>query len=191
MKKEIKSVCIYCGSRFGTSPAYQQAAELLAKNFAQMGIEIVFGAGSLGLMGAVAETALANGGKVTGIIPEFLNEREIAVKGLSREFYTKTMHERKELMDQLSDAFVILPGGLGTLDETFEILTWKQLGLHNKPIVVVNVDGYWDLLAHLLEHIIESGFADKQHLQSLRIVNSVHSVYPAMLEQLANHQGQS
>ena len=184
MRGGIKSICVYCGSRSGQHPVYASAAIELANLCANQQLRLVFGGGSSGLMGILSKAAIDQGVKVTGVIPSFLTEIEPPQTGLDELHYTDNMHHRKQLMAELADAFVILPGGLGTLDECFEILAWKQLGLHKKPIVMVNIDHYWDSFAHLLEQLVTQGFAQKKHLSNLRLVEKVSEVYPAILDQL-------
>jgi hypothetical protein len=152
---------------------------------AEAGIRLVYGGGAVGLMGVVAQSVLDSGGQVTGIIPDFLDRAEVGKTNLTELIKTETMHDRKAIMAERSDGFVVLPGGLGTLDETFEILTWKQLQLHNKPIVLVNVEGYWDHFVHLVEHQVREGFVRERYLQFFRIVDTVEEVVPALLEDAA------
>jgi uncharacterized protein (TIGR00730 family) len=178
----IASVCVYCGSRKGARPAYVAAAEELGAYLASAGIRLIYGGGAVGLMGVVAESVLENGGRVTGIIPRFLDDAEVGKRDVTDLIQTETMHERKARMAELSDGFVVLPGGLGTLDETFEILTWKQLRLHAKPIVLINTDGYWDLFVHLIERQVEEGFVDRAYLGLFRVVDTVSEVIPALME---------
>ncbi len=156
-----KSICVYCGSRNGTNPAYSDAANQLGTALAQEGWRLVYGAGDVGLMGEVARATQSAGGETFGVIPVHLVQREVGKSDLTHYVITETMHERKKVMIMNADAVVVLPGGPGSLDELFEALTWRQLGLHDKPIVVVNVGGYWDKLRDLLEQVIEQGFADK------------------------------
>ncbi|MCI5095842.1 MAG: TIGR00730 family Rossman fold protein [Rhodobacteraceae bacterium] len=156
----VKSVCVYCGSRSGAMPAYTQAAQVLGKSLADAGLRLVYGAGDVGLMGEVARAAQAAGGETFGVIPEHLVRREVGKSDLTTYVVTETMHERKKVMLMNADAVVVLPGGPGSLDELFEVLTWRQLGLHDKPIVILNVDGYWDKLRDLLDHVVDQGFAD-------------------------------
>ena len=156
----VKSVCVYCGSRSGAMPAYTQAAQVLGKSLADAGLRLVYGAGDVGLMGEVARAAQAAGGETFGVIPEHLVRREVGKSDLTTYVVTETMHERKKVMLMNADAVVVLPGGPGSLDELFEVLTWRQLGLHDKPIVILNVEGYWDKLRDLLEHVVDQGFAD-------------------------------
>jgi uncharacterized protein (TIGR00730 family) len=154
----LRAVCVYCGSSVGTDPVYLEATRTLARTFAADGIRVVYGGSSTGLMGALADATLEAGGEVVGVIPRQLVDREIAHTGLSELHVVSTMHERKALMAQLSDAFVALPGGIGTLEELIEIFTWSQLGLHSKPLGVLNVKGYYDGLGAFLDHAVEQGF---------------------------------
>ncbi len=145
---------------------------------AENDIALVFGGGHVGLMGLAADAALSAGGRVIGIIPEFLMAREVGHAACSELHITKTMHDRKQKMAELSDAFVILPGGLGTLDETFEIITWRQLGLHEKPIVIANIDGYWDPLSELVENILEEGYAPSSNRDLIQVVDRIEDILP-------------
>lgn len=156
----IKSVCVYCGSRSGALPAYETAAQELGQGLAAGGLRLVYGAGDVGLMGVVARAAQAAGGETFGVIPEHLVRREVGKSDLTTYVVTETMHERKKVMLYNADAVVVLPGGPGSLDELFEALTWRQLGLHDKPIVILNVEGYWDKLRELVDHMLAQGFAD-------------------------------
>ena len=159
MVAEVKSVCVYCGSRFGARPAYRAAAEALGTALAEAGMRLVYGAGDVGLMGAVARAAMDAGGQTLGVIPEHLFLREVAKRDLTQFVVTETMHERKKVMFMNADAVVVMPGGAGSLDEFFEVLTWAQLGLHEKPVLILNTDGYWDPLLALVDHVIAEGFA--------------------------------
>ena len=154
------SVCVYCGSRSGHRPSYAAAASELGTSLAKAGWRLVYGAGDVGLMGAVARAAQDAGGDTFGVIPEHLLMREVGKTDLTRFVVTETMHERKKVMLMNADATVMLPGGAGSLDEFFEVLTWRQLGLHDKPIVLLNVEGYWDPLVKLVDHVVSEGFAD-------------------------------
>ena len=149
----IKTVCVYCGSGPGTNPRFVEAAHALGKNFAENNIRLVYGGGSVGLMGAIAKSVLDHGGVVTGIIPDFLRARENALTRVQEMIVTPDMHERKRLMFERSDAFVALPGGVGTLEELVEILTWQQLGRHAKPVLLANIDGFWEPLLALFAHM--------------------------------------
>ncbi len=167
VSKVIKSVCVYCGSSARVDDLYKDAARNAGRLLAENGMGVIYGGGRVGLMGLTADAALAAGGEVTGIIPAHIADKEIAHEELTALHVVDTMHKRKQMMVDLSDAFVILPGGLGTMDEFFEIFTWWQLGLHDKPVIVVNVGGYWTGLLDLIDHIIDQGFArpaDKTHL---------------------------
>ena len=155
----ISSVCVYCGSSFGRDSRHRDDALRLGHALATAGITLVYGGGGVGLMGALAKACLNAGGKVVGILPSFLMREEKGLAGLSELEIVDSMHERKERMFALADAFIVLPGGLGTLDETFEVLTWKQLGLHKKPIVLVDAGGYWQRLRALIQHLVDEGFA--------------------------------
>jgi len=154
----IKTVCVYCGSGPGTNPQFVEAAKAFGKALAENGIRLVYGGGSLGLMGAVATSVLDHGGTVTGIIPDFLKVRENALTRVQEMIVTPDMHERKRLMFERSDAFVALPGGVGTLEELVEQLTWKQLGRHQKPVLLANVDNFWEPLFSLLAHMRATEF---------------------------------
>lgn len=155
----IKSVCVYCGSRAGAQPAYAEAARALGTALAAGGMRLVYGAGDVGLMGEVARAAQQAGGETFGVIPSHLERREVGKSDLTTYVVTETMHERKKVMLWNADAVIVLPGGAGSLDELFEALTWRQLGLHSKPIVILNTAGYWDKLRALLEQVIGEGFA--------------------------------
>jgi hypothetical protein len=154
----IKTVCVYCGSGPGTNPHFIEAAVALGKSLAQNNVGLIYGGGSVGLMGAVATSTLDHGGTVTGIIPDFLTTREHALSRVQEMIVTRDMHERKRLMFERSDAFVALPGGVGTLEELVEQLTWQQLGRHSKPILLANIDGFWEPLLALLTHMRTTAF---------------------------------
>jgi len=154
----MRRICVFCGANPGNSSRYVEAAHELGAELARRGVELVYGGGNVGLMGAVADGALAHGGRVIGVIPRALLERELAHRGASEMHVVDTMHQRKALMAELSDAFVALPGGFGTLDELCEVLTWSQLGFHAKPIALFDVDGYWEPLAAMFDRAAERGF---------------------------------
>ncbi|MEM1274095.1 MAG: TIGR00730 family Rossman fold protein [Pseudomonadota bacterium] len=156
----IGSVCVFCGSRSGADPAYAEAACALGTGLAEARMRLVYGAGDVGLMGLVAKAAQDAGGDTFGVIPTHLLEREVGKRDLNRLVITETMHERKKVMVMNVDAIVLLPGGAGSLDEFWEVLTWAQLGLHQKPIIIVNTNGYWSPLIALLDHLIAQDFAD-------------------------------
>jgi uncharacterized protein (TIGR00730 family) len=160
----IRSLCVFCGSSPGTKPEYVQTAESLGRLLAERNIELIFGGGSVGMMGAVARATLAAGGKATGVIPRALLRKEIAQSGLSHMHVVESMHERKALMAKLSDGFVALPGGYGTLEEFFEVLTWAQLGFHHKPVALLDVAGFYAPMITLLEHMITEGFVRPNQL---------------------------
>ena len=160
MKIKPLSVCVYCGSRFGASPAFLEAAQALGQAIAARGWRLVYGGGNVGLMGATADAALAAGGHVVGVIPERLMNREVGHRGLTELHVVQTMHERKRLMAELADAFIALPGGIGTLEELFEVWTWRHLGYHDQPIGLLNVGGFYDPLLAFMNHTREAGFVD-------------------------------
>ncbi len=155
---ELKSICVYCGANFNGDPRLKEAVENLAAVFAEREIRLVYGGGSVGVMGLLADAVLQKGGIVTGVIPQFLMDKEVGHKGLTEMIITENMHQRKKEMADLSDAFIILPGGFGTLEEFFEVLTWLQLGLHNKAIGVLNVAGFYDHLFAQMDVMVEQRF---------------------------------
>jgi uncharacterized protein (TIGR00730 family) len=155
---DIRALCVYCGSSSKVRQSHLQAARALGSLAAQAEVEIVYGGGRVGLMGAVAEGAMAAGGRVVGIIPQHLEDLEAGNRGASEYIVVQSMHARKQLMAERSDAFCALPGGLGTLDETFEIITWRQLKLHDKPVILVNIEGFWDPLLRLIEYQTAEGY---------------------------------
>lgn len=170
--KVVKRVAVYCGSANGTDPAFLAEAVALGEAIAEAGFGLVYGGASVGLMGAVADAALAGGAEVIGVLPEVLSGSEIAHTGLTRLEIVQTMHERKARMVKLADAFLMLPGGYGTLDEMMEIVTWKQLRLHAKPCILINTAGYWDLLLEFLDRAVEAGFLKAQNRELLQVVGS-------------------
>jgi hypothetical protein len=180
--QNIRSLCVYCGSSGAVDAQYRDAASELGVHLAQAGIELVYGGGRVGLMGLLADGALAAQGKVTGIIPSRLWDAEVAHHGVSELVVVDSMHERKRLMAERADAFAVLPGGIGTLDEMFEIVSWKQLRLHDKPIFLVDICGYWAPLRALLDHIIDTGFAREQTRGLLHVVASVAALMAALSE---------
>lgn len=179
---DIENVCVYCGSSSNVDQSYKDAAKKLGQLVAAEGWGVVYGGGRVGLMGIVADSALESGSKVIGIIPEHIQEREVQHNDLTELHVVDTMHIRKAMMVDKSQAFVILPGGLGTLDELFELLTWKQLGLHDKPIVIVNMgdDPYWQHLMTLLKHIAGQGFMREDDMNLFNVVTSVDEVPEAL-----------
>jgi len=174
------SVCVYCGARDGVKPAYRTAATDLGTTLAQENWRLVYGAGDVGLMGAVANAAQAAGAVTFGVIPEHLMKWEVGKRDLSTFIVTENMHERKKVMFMNSDAIVVLPGGAGSLDEFFEAITWRQLGLHAKPVFLLNVDGYWSPLIGLLDHIIAEGFAEDSLKTYLTVVDDVPALTRAL-----------
>ena len=176
----MKRICVFCGSNKGVRPVFASAAHKLAVLLAERQLELVYGAGNVGLMGEIADAVLAAGGKVIGVIPQLLVDKEVAHRGLSDLRIVNTMHERKALMAELSDGFIAMPGGFGTFEEFCEIVTWGQLGLHRKPSALLNVDGYYDPLLALFDHGVSEGFLRPVH-RSLVISNSDPE---ALLEQM-------
>ena len=178
----MKTICIYCGSSTGARPEYLEAATSLGSRLARDGKRLVYGGARVGIMGRVADAVLEGGGEVTGIIPQGLMERDLAHQGLTQLHVVATMHERKAMMAKLSDAFIALPGGIGTFEELFEILTWAQLGLHSKPCGLLNVAGYYDQLLAFLDHSVREGFLAPKHRSLLQ----VESDPEALLKRLEN-----
>lgn len=176
----IKNVCVYCGSGPGTNPKFVESAVAFGKALAENNIGLVYGGGSVGLMGAVAKSAIDQGGKVIGIIPEFLTKRENALKDAQELIVTHDMHERKRLMFERSDAFVALPGGIGTLEELVEQLTWAQLGRHTKPILLANIDGFWDPLMVLLDHMRTTAFIRQDLSVDILKADRVEDILPKL-----------
>lgn len=179
----MNSLCVFCGSSFGNDPAYKEAARSLGTTLSNRNITLVYGGGNVGLMGAVADAALEAGGEVVGVMPEALVEREIAHEHLTKLHVVGSMHERKALMAELSAGFIALPGGNGTLEEFFEILTWAQLGEHRKPCGLLNVSGYYDPLLKVFDHMVDKDFLAEEH----RSIVQVRSSTEDMLEALQNY----
>lgn len=178
----MKRLCVYCGSSPGTHPAYAAAARDLGELLARQGIELVYGGAGRGLMGSVADAVLAGGGRVTGVIPAFLQQKEIAHPGLTELHVVDSMHERKTLMADLADGFVAMPGGYGTLEEFVEVVTWGQLGFHGKPCGLLNIRGYFERLLAFLDHAAAEGFLRQQHRGMLLVAGS-----PAELVELSRN----
>jgi uncharacterized protein (TIGR00730 family) len=176
----LRSLCVFCGSSFGDDPKWRQAARQLGSGLAAAGVTLIYGGSHSGLMGQVAETALTGGGRVEGIIPRHLLPNEDPFAEITELTVVEDMHTRKKLMFDKADAFCVLPGGLGTLDETFEILTWKQLGLHDKPVLLVNLDGYWQPWLALLDNIVTQGFARPSIHDFYQVVDGVESALAAV-----------
>lgn len=177
---KIQKVVVFCGSSMGTHDGYARAAEQVALDLVEQGIDLVYGGGGIGLMGVVANTMMEKGAKVTGVIPKFLATKEIANNEITELIVVDTMHERKALMNNLSDAILVLPGGIGTLEEFFEVFTWGQLGLHRKPIAILNVDGFYDPLIELIAHMRSQGFLREEHLDMLIVGKSVPEILDDM-----------
>jgi uncharacterized protein (TIGR00730 family) len=174
----MKKICVFAGAAPGVDPVYSEAAYELGRVVAGLGMGLVYGGGRSGLMGQVADGAIDAGGHVTGIIPKFLDRVEIGHEGVTKLHVIDTMHQRKEMMYSESDAFMVLPGGLGTLDETMEITTWRQLDLHKKPVIILNINGYWDHLLAMLQKVISAGFMHHDHLDHFETVAKVSEVVP-------------
>jgi uncharacterized protein (TIGR00730 family) len=190
---ELTSICVYCGSNSGDDPAFATTARELGALMAEAGIRLVYGGGSVGLMGILARAVLASGGTVTGIIPQFLKERELMLKEVDELVVTADMHERKRIMFERSDAFVALPGGIGTLEEVVEMITWAQLDRHVKPILIANIGGFWDPLIALFDRMTEKGFLHKAFLGHQNhdvdlpvvMVDRVADIIPALRARIA------
>jgi uncharacterized protein (TIGR00730 family) len=179
---EINSICVYCGSGPGTNPAFVAAARAFGRILAENGIRLVYGGGSVGLMGELAKSVVDHGGAVTGIIPEFLTAREFMFQRAQEMIVTRDMHERKRLMFEHADAFVALPGGIGTLEELVEQMTWAQLGRHKKPILIVNIERFWDPLCVLLDHMKQSAFIREGLTINLLVADRVEDILPKLTE---------
>lgn len=177
---QLETICVYCGSGPGTDPRYAAAAKTLGRTIAEAGLGLVYGGGSLGLMGETARATLENGGRVTGIIPTFLSERERMLKDVDELIVVDDMHERKMLMFKRADAFVALPGGIGTLEELVEQLTWSQLGQHGKPVVVANIADFWTPFLALLEHMREQKFIREGLEVRFEVVDRAEDIVPAV-----------
>ena len=185
----IRSVCVYCGSSPGRGDVYMKAGHVLGRSIAEAGLRLIYGGGTKGIMGAVAESAIRAGGKVTGIIPRFLVNREAtepALGKLDELVVTENMHQRKHMMFEKSDAFVALPGGIGTVEEIVEIMTWAQLGHHRKPIVFANIEGFWDPMLNLIDHMRTEGFVHTSHLVKPLVINRAEAVVAALLTEGAS-----
>jgi uncharacterized protein (TIGR00730 family) len=177
---EIRKICVYCGSSAGTDPAYVEAAGRLGEILADAGVGLVYGGGSAGLMGAIAKAMQARGGEIIGIIPDVLTAKENTFRGATEIVITRSMHDRKQLMFERSDAFVALPGGIGTLEELVEQLTWAQLGRHKKPILIANLKGFWDGLLGLLDHMRHAGFIHSTSRMNFLVADNVEDILPAL-----------
>ena len=190
----IESICVYCGSSPGRDPAHLAAAEILGASIAKAGIRLVYGGGMRGIMGAVSEAAIQAGGRVTGVIPRFLIDMEATERELQRLdelVVTADMHERKHIMFQRSDAFVALPGGIGTLEELIEIMTWGQLGRHAKPVAIANIGGFWDPLSSLLDHMRDEGYIHTAHQVRPLVIERAEDIVPKLMMKAPANTGSS
>ena len=176
----FQTLCVFCGGSTRGDPSYLEIAKAVGQLLAKSNITLIYGGGNIGLMGAVASGAMDNGGKVIGIIPEHLQDTEKGHTGITELHVVKDMHERKKRMFDLSDGFITLPGGFGTLDEIFEILTWKQLALHTKPIVFLNHRGYWDKLHGMMEFMVEEKFIRDQHMEFFEVCSGVEDIFESL-----------
>jgi uncharacterized protein (TIGR00730 family) len=179
---KLKRICVYCGSSVGGRPAYKEAAQCLGELMAERGIGLVFGGGCIGLMGVVADAVLARGGEAIGVIPQSLVRREIGHRGVTKLHVVETMHQRKALMADLSDAFIALPGGYGTLEEICETITWSQLGIQQKPCGLLNIENYWDGMLQFLDHAVEEEFVRPENRPLVLVASSPEG----MLERLVS-----
>lgn len=178
----IRNVAVFCASSNGVDPAYHAAAVELGRTLAQQNVGLIYGGGNVGLMGAVAESSLLHGGRVVGVIPEVLVDLEVAHHGLTELHITTNMHTRKAMMGELADAFLVLPGGFGTLEEMFEVLTWQSLRLHQKPTFLINIGGFYDKLIDFLDHCVEQGVLKTHARDNLRVVAEVEDAFRLLLE---------
>jgi uncharacterized protein (TIGR00730 family) len=176
----LRSICVYCGSGFGSDPIFAEAATELGREMAKSGISLVYGGGNVGLMGTIARAVLDHGGYVTGIIPEFLKARELMIADAQELVVVPDMHTRKRLMFEKADAFVALPGGVGTLEELIEQMTWAQLGQHTKPILLANVAGFWNPLLQLLSHMAETGFIRQGFEVNYLVADEISQIVPKL-----------
>ena len=184
-KIPIRSICVYCGSQPGRNSDYMEAGRALGRSIAENGLRLVYGGGTRGIMGAVSSGVMSSGGRVMGIIPEFLMDKEASkhsLTALTELIVTRDMHERKHKMFEQSDAFVTLPGGIGTLEEIVEIMTWGQLGRHKKPMVFANINGFWDPMLELMKHMADEGFIHTAHLVKPLVIDRIEDIVPAILE---------
>ncbi|WP_374622455.1 TIGR00730 family Rossman fold protein [Pandoraea sp.] len=180
MSSEVKSICIYCGAAAGVRPAYAEAARELGRRMAEAGIRLVYGGGKVGLMGIIADAVLASGGQVIGVIPKALMDREVGHPGLTQLHVVENMHQRKQMMADLSDAFIAMPGGIGTCEELFEVFTWLQIGYHAKPIGLLNVEQYYDPLLTFLESMVTEQFLKGSQLDQLQVSASPEAMLDTM-----------
>jgi uncharacterized protein (TIGR00730 family) len=177
----MKRICVFCGSRFGNNSVYRAAATDLGKLLAEKELALVYGGGNVGLMGEIANSVLAHGGKATGVIPQFLVEKELVHEKLSEVRIVQSMHERKALMAELADGFIAMPGGFGTLEETVEVLTWAQLGLHRKPIGLLNIEGYFNALYEFFEHMVKENFLHTEYKEMILIKDNAAEMMDSLV----------
>ncbi len=183
----MKAIVVFCGSSSGNNGNYKAQATLLGQTLAQNNIKLIYGGAKVGLMGAIAEAVLSERGKVIGVLPTFLKSKEIAHPGLTELILVESMHERKTRMHEMSDGVIALPGGFGTMEELFEMLTWSQLGLHEKPIGILNIDGFYDPLISLLENMVAKGLLKQKNREMLLIGNTIDSLLSQMEQYVAPH----
>jgi uncharacterized protein (TIGR00730 family) len=188
-KMNIKRITVFCGSSFGNEPVYETKARLLGNALAKNNIELVYGGANVGLMGAVADGVLSQGGKVIGVLPYFLQSKEIAHEGLTELILVESMHERKTKMNELCDGVIALPGGFGTLEEFFEMLTWAQLGLHRKPIAILNINGFYDALKTMIQVMVDKGFLKPVNQEMLLVSDDIEELLTKMSEYTAPEAG--
>src|SRR6056297_2649466 len=181
----MKAIAVFCGSSLGNNGNYKAQATLLGQTLAQNNIKLIYGGAKVGLMGAIAGAALYKGGKVIGVLPKFLKSKEIAHDQLTQLILVENMHERKTRMHEMSDGVIALPGGFGTIEELFEMLTWSQLGLHQKPIGILNIDGFYDALISLLDHMVEKGLLKQKNLEMLLVDDNIDSLLSQMEQYVA------
>ena len=179
---ELNSIAVFCGSSPGYDPSYCASAEELASFLVSRKIKIVFGGGKIGVMGALAEACLQNEGEIVGVIPKFLTHKEVVHTGLTELILTDNMHQRKAIITELSDAYIILPGGYGTMEEFFEVLTWAQLGLHSKPIGILNVDGFYNALIQQVDSMVDNGFLKEENKRMILISDSIEDLFTQLKE---------
>ena len=180
----MKSITVFCGSSFGSDKIYKEQATLLGQTLAKQNIQLIYGGANVGLMGAVADGVLLESGKAIGVLPHFLQSKEIAHQNLTELILVETMHERKTKMNELCDGVIVLPGGYGTLEEFFEMITWAQLGLHKKPIAILNIDGFYDDLIKLVQTMVDKGFLKQINQEMLLVSDSIDT----LLEKMKNYQ---
>lgn len=181
----MKSIAVFCGSRFGNNPVYEVHAKEVGTYLAKEGIQLVYGGAKVGIMGAIADATLASGGEVIGVMPKSLEEKEISHEGLTELHIVESMHDRKKMMMDLADGFIVFPGGIGTMEEFFEVFTWNMIGILHKPCALLNVAGYYEGLIQMLQHMEDEGFLQQQTNQMLIVEETVEAVVEKMVEQSA------